>query len=111
MAKKIKYDYFEKEINLYKKDFLEYIGLKPGQKLGTFHLEKKAEHWKNTYSYSVKPGNKTAPKICTLLCKLYEDVRRGVDPDLIEKEFVIIMGMAKKMAAKLKDYRDKERQK
>lgn len=106
MVKEIKYDYFEKEIDLYKNSFIEYIGLKPGEKLGTFHLERKAEQWKNSHKYSVKPGNKTAPKICTLLCKLYEDVRKGdVAFDIIEKEFIIIMGMAKKMAGKLKEYK------
>jgi len=109
MVEEIKHDYFEKEIGFYKNKLGEYIGLKPGEKFGSFHLERKAEKWRDTYKYSVKPGNKTAPKICTLLCKLYEDVRRGdVDFEIIEKEFVIIMGMAKKMAGKLKEYRNKK---
>lgn len=107
MVEKINHTYFEKEINLCKDNFAEYIGLSPGEKLGSFHIEKKAEQWKNTHKYDVSPGNKTAPKICTLLCKLYADVNRGdVDFDIIEKEIIIIMGMAKKMASKLKQYRD-----
>jgi hypothetical protein len=105
MPKKITNDYFKREIGLDKKTFKEYIGLQDNEKVGSFHLERKAQKWRDNYTYSVKSGDKTAPKICTVLCKLYEDVRRGdVDFDIIEKEFVIVMGMAKKMSSKLDEY-------